>query len=61
MEQGRAAESITIGIPRGESRTVTFTSFVDRASLGDPGSPVDVRTTPMLSETPITIEQTPCG
>lgn len=61
VEQGRAAESISIGIPRGESRTVTFTAFVDRASLGDPGSPVDVRTTPMLGETPITIEQTSCG
>ena len=61
VEQDRAAKSITIGIPRGESRTVTFTSTVDRASLGDSGSPVDVRTTPMVGETPITIEQTPCG
>ena len=61
FEQGRQAESITIGIPRGGSRTVTFTSTVDRASLGTPGSPVDVRTTPMLSDPPLTIEQTPCG
>jgi hypothetical protein len=61
VEQGRQAESITIGIPRGGSRTVTFTSTVDRASLGTPGSPVDVRTTPMLSDPPLTIEQTPCG
>lgn len=61
VEQNRPAKTIAIGIPRGESRTVTFTSTVDRASLGTPSSPVDVRTTPMLGETPITIEQTPCG
>jgi hypothetical protein len=61
VEQNRPAKTIAIGIPRGESRTVTFTSTVDRASLGTPSSPVDVRTTPMLGETPITIDQKPCA
>lgn len=61
IEQNRPAKTIAVGIPRGESRTVTFTSTVDRASLATPLSPVDVRTTPMLSKTPISIEQTACG
>jgi hypothetical protein len=60
-EQGRPGETIAIGIPRGETRTVTFTSTVDRASLGTPGSPVSVRTTPMVGDTPITIDQKTCG
>lgn len=60
-EQGRPGETIAIGIPRGETRTVTFTSTVDRASLGTPGSPVSVRTTPMVGDTPITIDQKSCG
>lgn len=61
VEQNRPAKTIAVGIPRGESRTVTFTSTVDRASLGSPSSPVDVRTTPMLSDTPIAIDQKSCA
>lgn len=60
-EQNRPGKTITVGVPRGGSRTVTFTSTVDRASLGTPGSPVAVRTTPMLSSTPVTFEEKACG
>ncbi len=60
VEQSRPAETVTIGLQPGETRTVTYTSTVDRASIGA-STVADVRTTPLVGDTPITIQQKPCG
>ncbi len=48
---GRQTKSMVIGVPKGESRTVSFTSTV---AEGD-NAPLSVRFSPTTSETPVTV------
>lgn len=60
VEQNRPAETVTIGLAPGQTRTITSTMTVDRSSIGESGA-VDVRTTPLATESPVTVQQRPCG
>ncbi|WP_193598129.1 DUF4012 domain-containing protein [Microbacterium sp. YJN-G] len=53
---GRAAKSLFITVPMGESRTVSFTSTVPE----DATPPLSVRYTPTVTQTPVTIDAS-CG
>lgn len=53
---GRAAKSLFITVPMGESRTVSFTSTVPE----DATQPLSVRYTPTVTQTPVTIDPS-CG
>lgn len=55
-EDGRAAQSITVLLDRGETRSVSYTSVLPDGPLG----PISVRTSPTVGETPITIADS-CG
>lgn len=51
-ENGHFAESISVAVPMGESRTVSFTSSIPEGDLG----PIAVRYAPTVGETPVTID-----
>lgn len=63
VEQGRSARSIAIGLEPGQTRSFTFTSTLPRAAVGAAGAPaaVDVRHTPLVGETPISIHEATCA
>lgn len=50
-EAGRDGKSITILLPMGETKTVSFTSTLPEGELG----PLEVRYSPTVTETPVTI------
>lgn len=54
VEQGRDGASITIGVPMGESRTVSFTSTIP----DDADGPVTVRHSPTATRTPVDVSDT---
>ena len=51
-EGGRNAKSITIELPRGETKTVSYTSTLPDGSAG----PVSVRFTPTVTTTPVAMD-----
>jgi hypothetical protein len=53
-EGGRNAASLRLFVPRGQTRTVSYTSALPTGTLG----PVSVRSTPTVSSTPVTIART---
>lgn len=55
-EKGHAVQSVSLTIPMGESRTVSFTSTIPDGEVG----PLHVRFTPTLGDTPLTVADT-CG
>lgn len=51
VENGRQGKSLTLALPMGETRTVSFTSTLPEGALG----PVEVRYSPTVTSTPVTI------
>ncbi|GAB3603748.1 DUF4012 domain-containing protein [Microbacterium aureliae] len=55
-EAGRAAESVTVLVDRGQTRTVSFTSALPEQDLGA----ISLRYTPTVTDTPVSIAES-CG
>ncbi|WP_308492984.1 DUF4012 domain-containing protein [Microbacterium terrisoli] len=51
IEKGHAAKSVTVIVPKGQTRTVSFTSTLAKGAV----SPISVRHTPTVTDTPVTI------
>jgi hypothetical protein len=52
VEKGHPLASRTITLPMGETRTVSFTSTLPEGELG----PLEVRTSPTVTQTPVTVD-----
>ena len=50
-EAGRSGKSITVTVPMGETKTVSYTSTLPEGELG----PLEVRYSPTVTDTPVTI------
>ncbi|OCG74678.1 DUF4012 domain-containing protein [Microbacterium sediminis] len=55
-EKGHPVQSVSVALPMGETRTVSFTSTLPEGELG----PLAVRHAPTVGETPVTIDAS-CG
>lgn len=55
-EDGRSVRTVTVAVPKGQSKTVSFTSTLPKGALG----PMSVRYSPTVTTTPVTVAPS-CG